>query len=189
MLDQLTEELKPETLELHELAVRVQQGDMQAFGTIYRLLSKKLLGYLCSHVRNKCQAEDLMSETFAIVLEKIGQYRGPHFQGWVFSIARNRVIKWAHATKREDVAGDTRRIEITDVSVAANPEQVLDYNLLMVDLAAALRTLTPYQWQCLFLYFFEERSLTDIAAIMSRSNNTVAALKYRALKTLTEALC
>jgi len=196
MLDQLAE-LEPEALDLHGLAVSVQQGDKQVYGVIYRQLFDKLLGFFLLRVANRAVAEDLTSETFFVALERIHQYRGPNFEHWFFAIARSKMLNAFNKARKEVAWGDTRQLLINTpgVTVLSSPEEVLEhnermlaYNALLRRLAWALRGLTPGQLECIRLRFFEGLEHSEVALRMGRKANATAALQFRGVQALADTL-
>ena len=75
------------------LLLRAQE-DPRAYAAFYDAYSDRVLAFLARRVFDPEVAVDLMSETFAKVLERRMQFRGStaaEEQGWLFAIARTEL--------------------------------------------------------------------------------------------------
>jgi RNA polymerase sigma-70 factor, ECF subfamily len=73
---------------------RAGRGDEAAFGALYGAFApavRRLLGTF--HSLEPADVEDALQETFVRAFKHIGRLREPRaFQGWLFTIARNRAL-------------------------------------------------------------------------------------------------
>ncbi len=79
-----------------ELVVRLKAGEAQAVDYLLEQYSTRLYTYVYYHSGNHHLAEDIVSETFARVIEKIGGYeqRDVPFKAWLFRIAHNLLVDY-----------------------------------------------------------------------------------------------
>lgn len=77
----------------HELVVRAQAGDQQAFSALYALHRRRVYS-LCLRMTHKAEdAEDLMQEAFLQVFRKLHTFRGDAaFSTWLHRVAVNVVL-------------------------------------------------------------------------------------------------
>uniref|UniRef100_UPI0011B079A5 RNA polymerase sigma factor n=1 Tax=Streptomyces sp. SM14 TaxID=1736045 RepID=UPI0011B079A5 len=83
-------------------AVRAaQRGDDHAFGTLFRALQPRLLGYVRTIVAEP-DAEDVTAETWLHIARDLGRFDGDadRFRGWTTRIARNRALDHLRARAR-----------------------------------------------------------------------------------------
>lgn len=71
-------------------------GDMTAFGELYRLYSEPIFRYCSYRVTNEHDAEDLTAQVFLRAWQAIGRYQigGAPFEAWLYRIAHNLVINY-----------------------------------------------------------------------------------------------
>ena len=76
-----------------ELIRRAQKGDTAAFSEIYRRCQPAIYRYVVLRVGSAATAEDLTSEVFVRLVDKIDRfkYRGRPLLAWLYTIARNLV--------------------------------------------------------------------------------------------------
>ena len=76
------------------LLAAARDGDEVSFAALWRELQPPLLRYLT--VAAGGVAEDLASETWLRVAGSLGSFDGDEhgFRGWVFTIARHRLLDW-----------------------------------------------------------------------------------------------
>ena len=76
----------------HSLAVRFRAGDPQAYQDLHDKLAKGLLLFLASRCRPGVNAEDLSQDVWLHVWKKRETFQDKHFKGWLYTIARRRLI-------------------------------------------------------------------------------------------------
>jgi RNA polymerase sigma-70 factor (ECF subfamily) len=158
-----------------ELVKAVRTGDEDALSMLYRRYVAGIYRFAMAQVRDRDDAEDLTSETFARMLRGLAGFRGEaSFKNWLYQIARNAI-----RNHRRDVG--YRR------TIALAPE-VTEPDTPVVDLAAAdralaiLRPLPPRYRQVLELRFLAGRSIEETAAAMGISEANAKVLQHRALR-------
>src|SRR3989338_10018248 len=95
-----TTELKNRDQEIERLVLKIQQGDHDAFATLYDIFIDPIYRYVYYRV-NQNDAEDLTEVVFLKVWENILQYKKQKstFAAWIFRIAHNLVVDHYRATK------------------------------------------------------------------------------------------
>lgn len=89
-----------------DLVRRFITGDRQAFDDLYTMHAPSVMAFLTARVKSIHAAEDLSQSVWGQVWKKRESFDGQHFRGWVFRIARNRVIDGGKKlSARNEVAG------------------------------------------------------------------------------------
>src|SRR3954454_20487266 len=90
------------TEHVRELVARGQQGDRDALEELYLIHFDRIYSYLHVSVGNKHDAEDLTTQTFLKMLEKINtfRWRSAPFSAWLFRIAHNLAMGPFRASRR-----------------------------------------------------------------------------------------
>ena len=100
--------------ELTAAVLAAQNGDEDAFRTVYRAVHPRLLGYLRTLV-GEADAEDVASESWLQIARDLDRFSGDadRFRGWAARIARNRALDHIRMRgRRPAVGGD--ETELTD---------------------------------------------------------------------------
>ncbi|MGA7908261.1 MAG: sigma-70 family RNA polymerase sigma factor [Candidatus Sulfotelmatobacter sp.] len=85
-------EVKRDTAE-RSLIQRAQNGDEQAFATLFELHKKRVYSVCLLMTKDVAEAEDLTQEAFLQVFRTIGTFRGDAaFSTWLYRIAVNTVL-------------------------------------------------------------------------------------------------
>lgn len=88
----LKKELKRDNSE-RSLVQRAQEGDEQAFATLFELHKKRVYSVCLLMTKDVAEAEDLTQEAFLQVFRTIGTFRGESaFSTWLYRIAVNTVL-------------------------------------------------------------------------------------------------
>ena len=77
----------------HNLVQRAQNGDEQAFASLFELHKKRVYSVCLLMTKDVAEAEDLTQEAFLQVFRTIGTFRGEAaFSTWLYRIAVNTVL-------------------------------------------------------------------------------------------------
>ena len=173
--------------EAAELVARAQQGDHQAFATLYEAYRPLVYRFLRRRLDGSDESvEDLTEDVFVKLFEKLDRYveRGLPFTAWLYRIAHNQLVDFVrtlprHAAQPLDVVED-----VPEHQAAAEYHGVLDREVL----EPALARLTADQRQAVELRFLKGMSVAETAATMGRSEEAVKKLQARALANLRRSL-
>jgi len=157
--------------------------DERAWETLFHQHYDQLRTYVRYRVGDAAVADDLASQVFAEAVAGIGKYRyrGIPIRAWLFRIARNLSNDYVRKERyRPDAALQLRE--------APSPLRLLERDLEVRQLTAALERLTDEQRQVLVLRFILEHSVFETAETMSKSIGAVKTLQHRALAAARRAL-
>lgn len=147
-------------------------------GKIYRLCLTLL--------RERAQAEDAAQESILRVWKALGSYdTRAALSSWIYAITRNRCLtalerRRTHSSVLDDDAEESLRTVAAPAAPAA-PEGAA----LLRELVEAL---PERPRRVLLLYYFEERSIGEVAAMLGCPEGTVKAHLFRARATLAREL-
>ncbi len=175
----------PRLLGDEELALRAQAGCAQSFEELVRRYQVPTLHFL-QRLGAGGEAEDLLQETFVRAYRNLGQYRPKwRFVTWLFTIARRvrlnhqrRQIPEARGEAVEGMASPGPGPP--ELAAAAEDRQRL------WDLAA--RILSHEECSALWLFYVEEMSAREIAAVLERSWVSIKTMLFRARRRMLEFL-
>jgi RNA polymerase sigma factor (sigma-70 family) len=157
----------------------------------------RLRNFIRRRVPNPSDAEDIVQEVFYELLEA-NHLLMPieHLTGWLFRVARNRIIDLLRKKKPEafsDAAvegegGEMLHIEDLLPSPDAGPEALYLRNVLHAELELALDELPQEQRDVFVAHELEGRSFKEMAADTGVSVNTLLSRKRYAVLHLREQL-
>ncbi|MBL7064892.1 MAG: sigma-70 family RNA polymerase sigma factor [Anaerolineae bacterium] len=162
------------------LIQRAREGDPAAFAEIYDRHQPAIYHYIFYRVGDVATAEDLTSEVFVRLVERIDHftYRGRPLLAWLYTIARNLI------TDYQRQAGQVMTLPFYEqlVTEAGDLEQAAERGLVQRRLAAALTHLTEDQRQVVILKFIEGLDNTEVARMLGKPVGAVKSLQHRALE-------
>jgi RNA polymerase sigma-70 factor (ECF subfamily) len=169
-----------------QLIRRAQAGDPQALTTLYDRYQPAIFTYLYYRIDDQAVAEELTSEVFVRMVEKIDRYqaRGQPLLAWLYTIARN--LRTDHY-RQADVA----RLLPLDETLAADhgdPPQAVEHQLAADCLRRALRHLTGDQQEVILHKFVDDHSNAEVAVLLGKDEGAVKSLQHRALAALRRAI-
>ena len=144
---------------------------------------KKVVGYICHKTGDPYLAEDLTSEVFIKVYDKLEDFddQKASLSTWIFTIARNRLTDYFR-TRRvfsevPETLEDTSSVEDSILNVEALDE-----------LAKALEMLDERARKIIILRYYSGKTLKDIAEEMDVSYAYIKILHAKALSALKNYL-
>lgn len=165
----------------HELLARLRKGDPSAFHRLVDVYAPRLFGLAHRLTGNRENAEDVVQETLAGAFRSIGGFRGESsLWTWlakilVRQIARMRRSAGSIRLQRLDVAEG----EPEPFGVPTTGPRVAGVDARL-DVATAIRRLSPEHRQIVVLREIEQMSYEQIAQVMQMPLGTVESRLYRA---------
>ncbi|GIV75706.1 MAG: DNA-directed RNA polymerase sigma-70 factor [Litorilinea sp.] len=176
---------------LVELIQRAQRdSDPEAFDGLYLLFADRVFRYLLARVGDADLAEEVTSQVFLRLIEKIDMYRiGPRdnvaiFSAWLYRMAYNKLIDVYRQERRLHRVALEKAAHVTTSHLLERVHARLDFEWLL----EKLQLLNEQQREVLVLRFVEELSIAETAQVMQKSEGAVKALQHRALETLRRYL-
>jgi RNA polymerase sigma-70 factor, ECF subfamily len=168
---------------------QAQRGDAVACAALYDRHYDAVFRYCYYRVNDVSLAEDLASEVFVRMVEKLDSFRirGRPLLAWLYTIARNLVTD---AYRNDGRASHLPLEEASTVSTDGERALVqrVDRRLSADCLAAVLDRLTCEQRQVILLKFVEDLNNAQVARLMAKSEGAIKSLQHRALNALRRAL-
>ncbi|MDQ7030607.1 MAG: sigma-70 family RNA polymerase sigma factor [Ardenticatenia bacterium] len=178
---------------LVELIQRAQStGDPAAFEELYTLYADKIYRFLLVRLQDVDLAEELTSQVFLRLIERIHQYHiQPRdnvviFSGWLYQIARHLLTDMYRAESRRTTVSLDKAMHLASPQEA--PHDAVERKLTMERVVAALANLNERQQQVITLRFLEGLSVAETARVMHMTEGAVKALQHRALRNLQNYL-
>ena len=174
------------------LLVRAQ-ADPRAYAAFYDAYSDRVLSFLARRVFDPEVAVDLMSETFAKVLERRMQFRGESAaeeQGWLFAIARTELSHYWRSGRVERAALERFAVNVPelDADEFERIETLAGLNSLDGPLLDAVAALPSDQRRAIELRIVEDLAYEQMAAVLAVSEQVARARVSRALRALARML-
>jgi RNA polymerase sigma-70 factor (ECF subfamily) len=159
-----------------------KRGEAWALRDIWQTFSPRVQGYLTG--RGVADAEDLTSEVFIGVFERLPRFRGDEaaLRTFVFSVAHARYVDHVRRTSRR---GGTVPFDTTlHDGITASAETEALRTISDERVRAALETLSPDQRNVVLLRVVADLDLAQTAEVLGKSVGAIKALQHRALATL-----
>ena len=174
-----------EISDLEQTLRQAQAGQDAALTDLYNAYFERIYKFIYYRTSHKETAEDLTEDVFVKVFKKLkGLEQLAAFEGWLFQIARNRVIDYYRSKKQlvplEEVENTLEyETNIVDI-VNLKTEQVVFIKLL--------KELTPEQQQVIKLKFLEDIDNDIIAQMMNKTEGAIRVIQHRAIAKLKELI-
>lgn len=181
----------PPAMPFGEVLRRARAADEEAMTLLYRRFLPVVYRVVLARVADIPTAEDLTSETFFTVIERIGDTRAQDeltFAAWTLAIARNQV---ANYFRRQRTRPEARLDEPEQENLVAaddDPLIVITARERWSEVVMALNQLTEDQRNVLLYRVILGYSAEDVGALLEKQAGAVRALQFRALASLARIL-
>jgi RNA polymerase sigma-70 factor (ECF subfamily) len=175
--------------ELTAILQDAQRHETAAFDRLYAHYADALYYYLYARCGEPMLAEELTSDLWLAVVERLPSFRipttgaYPAFSSWLYTIARYTVIRYYRQRKHLP-------LPLEDTMPANDP--AMEEHAARTETHAAVRSalaaLTPEQREVIVLRFYGQRSSAEVAALTGRSPTAIKALQHRAVVALGRIL-
>ena len=163
--------------DVYDLVKKSKSGDKDAFSEIYRHTHKELYRYCRNLCGNDFDADDLMQQVYLTAWTKINQFCGENISSWLRSVAHNAFLDNLKK-KRPEYSSEEEFYEIPE-DTALIPENVADRKELCKIMLKVLNDcLPPLHRTTVLLYYYDEKSVSEISKIMQCSEGTVKSRLY-----------
>lgn len=162
--------------------VEAAQRDPLRFADLYDNYFESVYAYVSRRARERDEVEDLTSEVFRKALAGLPRFRwtGAPFAAWLFRIASNLIADRAKRMAKEG------NVPLDDKLAA--PSEQLQSSLEEVERRAHMfrmvGELAEDQRRVLVMRFAEEKSISEIANELGRSEGAVKQIQFRAIENL-----
>jgi RNA polymerase sigma-70 factor (ECF subfamily) len=162
-------------------------GDEGAFARLWRDAHPPLLRYL--RVVAGDAAEDVGAEVWLEVARKLRRFEGtePQFRGWLFTLARRRVIDMRRSGTRRPVRLTANVEELDRPATDDTAAAALD-NLSTEEALALIATLPSQQAEVIMLRVIAGLDVAQVARIIGKRPGAVRAAAHRGLRVLAVRL-
>ncbi|MBU6447594.1 RNA polymerase sigma factor [Patescibacteria group bacterium] len=164
------------------LISQAKQGNEQAFAQLYELFFDKIFKFIFFRINDKEAAEDLTEEVFIKAWTKISDVNEESFGGWLYQIAKNKVIDHYRQRKATVNIEDIANILETDYDLPQQTDALFDSKLLI----ELIRELPPDQQIIIKLKFIEDLDNSEISELISKSEGSIRVTQHRAITRLQE---
>ncbi len=169
---------------IEQVIIGCKKGDEGCFTELVDIYGRRCFGYFCRLTGNRDLSEELLSELFVKLVEKIGSYRGGSFDGWVFTMASNIFRDHLRFKQRQTRLLDehSRRIMSQSAGVTGGKNDDAD------KLQMALGELDSDVRELIMMRFYSQMPFKEIAELRREPIGTTLSKVHRGLNKLRELM-
>lgn len=170
--------------ELESLVEQARKSDPDAWEVLYRAVYARLLHYAQRRLRDREEADDAVSETFARAYSAIDRFRSKGgFEAWLYGILRNVVLESFRAS-----GGKGSALDVDPPTLEAGPLDQLLHDEEFARLRSAFVQLSHEDQEVLELRVVGGLDAAGVAAVLGKRPGAVRMAQSRALERLRIAM-
>ena len=191
-MDEVQRDDRIDEATLVTLIQRAQQlADPGAFDGLYLLYADRVYRFLAARLGDFDLAEEITSQVFLRLIEKITQYdiapkdNAAIFTAWLYRMAYNKMIDVLRRNKKHYMAPISHAESLID---SHSVSDAVELRVTLEEVFDKLHQLNEQQRQVILLRFVEGLSIAETALIMDKSEGAIKALQHRSLEGLRRLL-
>ena len=166
--------------DLARIVTGCKRGDDQCFAQVVDMYSSRCYGYFYRLTGNSDISDELLSELFVKLVEKIGSYKGGSFEGWLFKIASNIFHDYLRSKQRQKKLLETQKNQLESEVGGYKQSEGEQFDKLQRQLGR----LDEDTKELIMVRFYGQLSFKEIAQMRSEPIGTTLAKMHRGLKKL-----
>ncbi len=175
--------------DLDRLAVAASHGDEQAFTDLVEATEHDVRAFVCARAAHASLVEEVVQATYVTAFSILERYEPREsLTSWLKGIARNRLSEELRRMQRSQPLP----ADLTEQLVAADCAAALELDEHQAQMAQRLRgcveRLPPRTRQLIELRYWQDQPITALAQRLAQPAVNLAALLYRARRTLLACL-
>ncbi|MEE0686845.1 MAG: sigma-70 family RNA polymerase sigma factor [Lachnospiraceae bacterium] len=173
-----------------DIIKQAQAGDSEAFAMIYNETIKTAYYVAKRILLDEDATEDVLQEAYIAVFNHLSDYKTGNLQGWIDTIVANRAKNYLRRKNpilfSEMETEENPVVEFEEEKMEFRPDEKVDYNETQRLILEMVDNLSPEQRLSIMLFYFEDKSVKEIAEICECSENTVKSRLNYARKKIKE---
>jgi RNA polymerase sigma-70 factor, ECF subfamily len=166
-----------------ELLARYQSGEAEALTAIFERYEPPVFRYLFGLLRDRHAAEDVLQDTFVMVLRKADAATGETFRGWLFTVAHQQAMLLKRKTKRIPTAVPDDKL-LALIGAESDPAVRLSQHDTILAVRSLLELLPETHRQVIRLRVFDGLKFREVAERLGCPLNTALARMHDGVRTL-----
>jgi RNA polymerase sigma-70 factor (ECF subfamily) len=168
------------------LVAQIAQRDKHALQLLYSRHHVRIFRFALRFLNDEAAAEDTVSEVFIDVWRQAERFEGrSQVTTWLLAIARNKALSLLRRRSSEELDDEVAEF-IEDPS--DNPEAAMLKSQRASVLQDCLTQLSPAHREIVDLVYYHEKSVEEVAEIISVPANTVKTRMFYARKRIGELM-
>jgi RNA polymerase sigma-70 factor (ECF subfamily) len=173
-----------ESENLDRIIAGCKNGDAESFSQMVDMYAARCYGYFYRLTGNRTVSDDLLSELFIKLVEKIGSFKGGSFESWLFKVVSNIFHDYLRDKHRRSQLLDAQKNQLQ----SQTSEPVQSDSGAIDRLQLQLNKLDADTREVIMLRYYSQVSFREIARMRSEPIGTTLSRVHRGLKKLRELM-
>jgi RNA polymerase sigma-70 factor (ECF subfamily) len=172
--------------DLKKLILLAKEGDQGAFEKVYTMYYTPLFRYIILRIKDKEEAEDMTQTVFMKIWNSIPHWDAGHTSplAFFFTVARNTMIDHFRKNSHKEIVSDEIVKDLRDKESYSDKDA--ETRELRDVLMALIDKLTLEQKEIITLFYTNDLSYREIAAITGKREDAIRQIHSRAIKKLRD---
>lgn len=167
------------------LIAETLKGNSRSYGMLVEKYQAYVFTIAIRVVKLKEEAEEVAQDTFVKAYESLRSFRGDSkFSSWLYSIAYRKALDRVRKSSRQQTSELLEEITEDDTKFAENALEQMEAKERTAKIEECIMALPETDAALITLYYFEEKSVKEIAQVVNLSEDNIKIKLYRSRKKL-----
>jgi len=168
---------------------QIIQGNTQVFAELVERYKDLVFTLALRMMKNREEAEEVSQDTFIKTYKSLNKFKGDSkFSTWIYRVAYNTCLDRLKSNKRKQQTVEINEYTEHQVKTLDDALSLMEAQERKQAIQDCLQLLPSDDCALLTLYYFEEKSLEEIAKVVNITANNVKVKLFRSRKKLTTIL-
>ncbi|MBQ0735674.1 RNA polymerase sigma factor [Aquimarina celericrescens] len=168
---------------------QVLEGRVNAFSVLVERYQSLVYTVVYRMMKNKEQAEEVAQDCFIKAYQSLNKYRGEaKFSTWLYTIAYRKSLDTIKASRRIMTSELIEEINEGEIELVTDALSYLEAKERKEIISDSIMKLSEDEAAIVTLYYFDEKSIKEIAEIVGLTADNVKIKLYRSRKKLYSIL-
>lgn len=173
----------------HYIIQQIINGDTNSFSVLVDRYKDLVFTLALRMVKNREEAEEVSQDTFIKAYKYLDKFKGDSkFSTWIYKVAYNTCLDRIKKYKKEQLSVAIDEFTEKDVKTVETAYDLIERQEKNKAIKDCLEHLPSDDAFLLTLFYFEEQSLDEIAAVIGLTANNVKVKLFRSRKKLAKIM-
>lgn len=153
-----------------------ESGNQLFLGLIFKRYSHLVLGLCIKYLKNEDEAQDVVMQIFEKLGSDLKKHKIEFFKSWLYTYSKNMCLmelRKKQSQLKKDIELQENKILFMDSGDSEHPNSAEDREKTLLKLETALNSINKEQRTCIELFYYKNKSYTEIVEITGYSSNEV----------------
>jgi RNA polymerase sigma-70 factor (ECF subfamily) len=149
-----------------------KENDKAVIGVLFKRYTHLVFGICMKYWRDEDESKDCVMEIFEKLLTDLSRHEITNFKSWLHTVTKNHCLMKLRKKKNKFMQrfeSDETNLEVVEMNLLLHPDDAREKEATLRLLESGIQLLNNDQKKCVELFYLQEKSYQEIAALTGYS--------------------